>query len=139
MCSEIWEFGTYMKILACTRGIFCLFVFFWGFEVWSLTALCCSKSNEKHLLHFYFMLFGHKRGRTESKAKLDHLRTNTDFQYVQYENKFYFTQSDFSVGSVWWTTQVSSRGSKNNTITKVLSWGLRFSLESGKLTVEGHR
>lgn len=64
------------------------------------------------------MLFGHKRGRTESRAKADYLRTNANFQHILLENNS-FTHSDFSVASLWWTTQVSSIGGKNNTIGKV--------------------
>lgn len=37
------------------------------------------------------MLFGHERGRTESKAKFDHLRTNANFQRVQSENNSLLT------------------------------------------------
>lgn len=96
------------------------------------------KKKLKALSSIYFMLFGHKRGRTENRAKADYLGTNANFQHILSENNS-FTHSDFSVTSLWWTTQVSSIGGKNNTIGKVSFWGLRFSGNITEIIREAHQ
>lgn len=61
-----------------------------GVKVWSLAATLSSKSNLKQLLCSYFMMLCHKRGGTESRVELAHLRINADFQHVQWENNCSF-------------------------------------------------